>query len=104
MHTKCFIAAVLKNTCQNHRIGITVSKKVGNAVKRNQVKRIIREYIRHRKGRITESGNTISYDINIIAKKETSHLTNVQIVDALDTLFTKLLSSLSDDRLQKLES
>ena len=46
VHTDSFLAIVLKGTAQNNRIGITISKKVGNAVERNRIKRIIREYFR----------------------------------------------------------
>ena len=42
----CFLVLYQKNAISETRFGITVSKKVGNAVVRNRVKRIIREAIR----------------------------------------------------------
>jgi ribonuclease P protein component len=85
IHTSYFIAAVLDGTENNNRIGITVSKKVGNAVERNRIKRIIREYFRHRKDSITGIR-----DINIIARKGLTTLSNRQIIEKLDKLFTKI--------------
>jgi len=83
--TDCFIAIVLKETAQNNRIGITISKKVGNAVERNRIKRIIREYFRHNKENI--SGPK---DINIIARKGLTSLSNRQIIEKVDKLFSKI--------------
>lgn len=88
IRTGAFIAAVLDGAGKNNRIGITVSKKVGNAVGRNRIKRIIREYFRHRK----DSFQGIK-DINIIAKKGLLQLTHRQIIEMLDKLFKKIAST-----------
>jgi ribonuclease P protein component len=85
VHTDSFLALVHDGTALNNRIGITISKKVGNAVARNRIKRIIREYFRHNKDNI--SGPR---DINIIAKKGLATLSNRQIIEKLDKLFAKI--------------
>ncbi len=90
VHTDSFLAIVLKGTAQNNRIGITISKKVGNAVERNRIKRIIREYFRHNKENISGPN-----DINIIAKKGLTTLSNRQIIERLDKLFTKIALNIS---------
>jgi ribonuclease P protein component len=51
------------------RLGITVSKKVGNAVQRNRIKRLVREFFRLNRSRLS----TIQ-DIVIISKKDISSL------------------------------
>ena len=88
IHTGAFLAIVLDRANKHNRIGITVSKKVGNAVARNRIKRIIREYFRHRKDEIPGTR-----DMNIIAKKGLATLSNRQIFEKLDKLFTKIASA-----------
>jgi len=50
------------------RLGITVSKKVGNAVIRNRIKRLIREFFRNNRVMFPVA------DYNIIARSGASHL------------------------------
>ncbi len=46
VHTPHFILMVLARTDSDRRLGVTVTKKVGPAVARNRVKRVMREVFR----------------------------------------------------------
>jgi len=67
------------------RLGITVTKRVGNAVKRNRIKRLCREYFRLNRNRL--DGN---WDINIIAKKEASAIASKEVFKSLKAMFNQL--------------
>ena len=73
------------NASDNPRFGLVVSKKVGNAVSRNLVKRRLREACRQNKHVLT-----ISLNIVIIAFASAFHRNQkdieTQIVDAFNTL------------------
>jgi ribonuclease P protein component len=43
---KYIILYAIKNNCKLNRLGITVNKKIGKSVKRNRVKRLIKESYR----------------------------------------------------------
>jgi len=81
-----FILNYAQNSTVNaSRLGITVTKKTGNAVVRNRIKRLVRETFRKNRYRLTHS-----YDINVIAKRQVRDQTNQQCVDALLALFKRL--------------
>jgi ribonuclease P protein component len=66
-------------------LGVTVSKKVGHAVERNRIKRILREFFRVKRHKITGF-----WDINIIARKEAAGLTSGQALLSLQKVFDKI--------------
>ncbi len=57
--TEHFKIAVLPNNLKIRRLGITVSRKVGKAVKRNYIKRCVREYFRLNKEFFPESSDIV---------------------------------------------
>ena len=50
VHAPHFVLYISKNNLAHHRLGITVSRKVGKPVVRNRVKRRVREIFRKNKG------------------------------------------------------
>lgn len=85
---KHFIAVFASGKTERTRFGITVSRKVGNAVVRNRIKRFTREYFR-----LNRYKNTGTWDINIIAKKEAANLSSAQAFLSLQNIFDKITRS-----------
>lgn len=73
------------------RLGITVSKKVGNAVVRNRIKRVTREFFRHTKHQISSPR-----DINVIANRQAGRLENEKLRFFLEDLFNRINRSIED--------
>ena len=62
------VTYVVKNRCGSMRVGITTSKKVGNAVKRSRARRVIRAAFDH----LQKEGFTAgAYDIVFVARSTT---------------------------------
>lgn len=61
--TKSLVLYVMKNRRNHNRLGITVSKKLGCAVKRNRAKRVIREAYR-----LNESNVRTGFDFVVVAR------------------------------------
>lgn len=59
----------MPNEREKTRVGITVSKKIGNSVTRNRVKRIYREVCR-----LKEKDMKNGYDLVIVARKKAKEL------------------------------
>ena len=62
---KYLVMYVLENNLEKNRLGISVSKKVGNSVVRHRVKRLIKESFRLNEDRFQKG-----YDIVVVARKE----------------------------------
>lgn len=79
------IVYVLPNKQSFNRVGISVSKKAGNAVMRNRKKRLIRENYRHYEACITKG-----YDIVIAARAEETVPTYMALLKEFKYLIKKL--------------
>lgn len=78
LYTKHFTIIFKRNGLGRTRLGITVSKRTGKAVKRNTIKRLIREFYRTSMPLFPQG-----YDIVIVAKKDVSRFGFHRIKDEL---------------------
>lgn len=74
---KYLVMYVLPNDCNKIRIGISVSKKVGNSIVRHRLTRLIRESYR-----LNKEGLADGYDIVIIARNSAKDKSYQQIESA----------------------
>ncbi|SKA97443.1 ribonuclease P protein component [Caloramator quimbayensis] len=75
---------LFRNGKNINRVGISVSKKIGNSVVRNRVKRLIRECFRKNRN-MTKTG----YDLIFVARKKSSQANYYLIEEAMKNLFKK---------------
>ena len=66
------------------KLGVTVSKRVGNAVVRNRIKRRVREWFRHNR-----QGLPAEKDVVVIARPAAKGLSGSDIAAALDQLMVE---------------
>ena len=82
IHSRYFLALYKTGLTHQNRIGITVTKKVGNAVIRNQIKRYVREFYR-----LNQWCLQGVWDSNIIAKKQAAGIKSEEVFSDLQKLF-----------------
>jgi ribonuclease P protein component len=80
-----FIAYFLPARYNQSRLGVTVTKKVGQAVERNRIKRFVREFFRL--NRHCLSGK---WDINIIAKRQSAGINSEKAYRSLQDIFDRI--------------
>jgi len=80
-----FIAYFLSAQYNRSRLGVTVTKKVGQAVERNRIKRLVREFFRL--NRHCLFGN---WDISIIAKRQSAEITSEMAHRSLQNIFDRI--------------
>lgn len=81
----CFIIIYEKGDQNFPRLGITVSRRVGNAVVRNRVKRRVREWFR-----LQQAGWRGCWNVNVIAKKKAAGLPFQGVALSLENMMNQV--------------
>jgi ribonuclease P protein component len=81
VETKYFLVLLRPNRTKQTRLGITVTKKIGKAVKRNRIKRHVREFFRLNKHSLPPG-----CDVVVIARMGAAELTGKNIARELGVL------------------
>ena len=69
---------ITKNELEKNRIGISVSKKVGNSIVRHRLTRLIKESYR-----LNEKAFEVGYDIVVVARVNAKGITYQEMESAL---------------------
>jgi ribonuclease P protein component len=80
-HTPHFTVITTRCPSGASRLGLTVSRKVGSAVKRNRIKRLLREFFRLNRSRFP-----VPLDIVIIPKRNLPPLSYADVTRELESL------------------
>lgn len=80
-----FVVIVAQNELGYRRIGFSISKKVGNSVVRNRLRRVIKEYFRMNKDKFPPSS-----DFLFICREPVGKLGLVEFAKIIEPLFDRL--------------
>ena len=69
VHTKYAIIFIKKNFKKEQRFGFVASKKTGNAVQRNRIKRLFREFVKNNKEKFKEGTDYIFVGKAVLKEK-----------------------------------
>ena len=81
LDSRYFSLYVSENLLNTTRLGLVVSRKVGNSVRRNRIKRLLREAFKH-----IFPSLACGLDLVIIAKREITESNFYEITKALDEI------------------
>ncbi len=94
VHSAAFIGIVLDcGPDHNSRLGITTTKRVGSAVARNRIRRLVREALR--RGRMTLPSNA---DMVVVARRATADFDSATIFNDLNVLGKRAIKMLENRR------
>ena len=79
------VVYALKNRSGENRLGLTATKKVGKAVKRNRARRVMREAFY-----LIEQELAQGYDFVLVARVRTAFVSMQQVLEALRRACEKL--------------
>ena len=82
--TPVLVVYVQRRRQKEVRVGITTSKKIGNAVERNRARRVIRESVREVVTQIKPG-----YDIVLVARKKTVEVKSGVVLKALSKVLSE---------------
>ncbi|NJD39320.1 MAG: ribonuclease P protein component [Geobacter sp.] len=81
---RSFLVIWKQNDCTHPRLGITASKKTGNAVVRNRLKRIVREFFRHHCTCLP------GVDLNVIVRRQAAEKSTTVLFTELHRAFQQI--------------
>jgi len=82
--SKNLVLIFYKNDLDFNRYAVLASKKVGNSVKRNRVRRLIKESLRTQKQDIKQG-----YDILFIARSQAARATFAEVSESMNITLTR---------------
>ena len=84
-HTAHLLVIALSGSTGGTRLGISVSRKVGNAVCRNRIKRWLREYFR-----VSRGGIVAGTDLSVIVKPGAAALAHPELAQEFNNALRRL--------------